>query len=124
MNDLGKTIKQQRLVVPLTLRQLSTASGISASHLSRIERGDRLPSAHTLGRIATPLGFEENKLFTLAGFLSSTPSDNGKEESDDTISRLDPYVARALANEPVAVQRHVISILSILKSLAKNAKQV
>ena len=122
MNDLGRMIKQQRLVVPLTLRQLSAASGISASHLSRIEQGDRLPSARTLGRIATPLGFEENALFTLAGFLSSTPSDNGKEESDHTISRLDPYVVKVLAKEPVTVQRHAISILSILKSLAKNAK--
>lgn len=122
MNDLGRMIKQQRIAVPLTLRQLSTVSDISASHLGRIERGDRLPSAHTLRRIAKPLGFEENELFTLAGFLSSTPSDNGKGELDHTISRLDPYVAKVLAEEPVTVQRHAISILSILKSLAKNAK--
>ena len=122
MNDLGRMIKQQRIAVPLTLRELSAASGISASHLSRIEQGDRFPSARTLGRIARPLGFEENELFTLAGFLSSTPSDNGKEESDHTISRLDPYVVKALAKEPVTVQRHVISLLIILKSLAEKVK--
>jgi len=122
MNDLGRMIKQQRLVVPLTLRQLSATSGISVSHLSRIEQGDRLPSARTLGRIARPLGFEKNELFTLAGFLSSTPSDNGKEESEHTISRLDPYVVKVLAKEPVTVQRHVISLLIILKSLAEKVK--
>ena len=33
--------------------------------------------------------------------------------------RLDPYVARVLAQEPVEVQRAVIGILTILKSLAK-----
>ena len=34
--------------------------------------------------------------------------------------RLDPYVARVLAQEPVEMQRAVIGILSILKSLAKS----
>ena len=33
--------------------------------------------------------------------------------------RLDPYVARVLAQEPIEMQRAVIGILTILKSLAK-----
>jgi hypothetical protein len=33
--------------------------------------------------------------------------------------RLDPYVARVLAQEPIEMQRAVIGILTILKSIAK-----
>ena len=124
MNDLGRLIKQQRLAVSLSLRELSTASGISASHLGRIERGDRFPSARTLRSIARPLGFEENKLFTLAGFLPPASPDDGQENASHPISRLDPDVVKALAAEPVEVQRCVIGIISIIKSLNKSVKPV
>ena len=123
MNDLGRMIKQQRIAVPLTLRELATASGVSASHLGRIERGERFPSAHILWKMAKPLGFEENRLFTLAGSLSSPPSDDIQKQSEHTISRLDPYVAKALAEEPFDVQRCVIGILRILKSLTKGVNR-
>lgn len=71
-NDLGTMLKRQRLAVPLTLRELAATSGVSSSHLGRIERGERFPSAHILRRIAKPLGLEEDELFTMAGYLSST----------------------------------------------------
>ena len=116
-------IKQLRVAVPLTLRGLAVTSDVSVSHLARIERGERFPSARILRRIAKPLGFDENELFTLAGLLSSTPSDDAEEETGHTISRLDSYVAKVLAEEPFVVQRSVIEILSILESLAKSAKK-
>lgn len=122
MNDLGKLIKQQRLAVPLALRELAALSGVSASHLGRIERGERFPSAGVLRRIARPLGFAEEKLFTLAGFLSPSPS-GIQEEAGHYLHQLDPYAANVLAKEPPEVQRTVIGILSLLKSLAKSAKK-
>jgi len=124
MDDLGELIKQQRLAMSLTLRELSAASDISASHLGRIERGDRFPSARTLRKIAQPLGFEENRLFILAGFLPPTSPDDGKEKASHPISCLDPDVVRVLAEEPVEVQRCVIGIISIIKSLAKSVRPV
>ena len=69
-NDLGRILKQQRITVPLTLQELAKTSGVSSSHLGRIERGERFPSARILRKIAKPLGFDEDELFTLAGFLS------------------------------------------------------
>ena len=117
-NDLGKILKQRRLMIPLTLKELTAKSGVSASHLGRIERGDRFPSANILQRIAKPLGFEEGELFTLAGYLSPQPSTS----AEMTVSRrLDPYVAKVLAEEPVEIQRTVIGILGILKSIAKGS---
>jgi len=116
-NDLGKMLKQQRVMRELTLRELATASGVSSSHLGRIERGERFPSARILQKIATPLAFEEGQLLTLAGYLSPQPSTAVQNEAH--IERLDPYVARVLAEESVEMQRTVIGILSILKSLAR-----
>jgi len=119
-NDLGKIIKQQRITIPLTLQELTAKSGVSSSHLGRIERGERFPSAHVLRKIARPLGFEEDELLTLAGYLSPQPRRIAEESPSYSGRRVDPYVARVLAQEPVDTQRAVIGILTILKSLAKS----
>lgn len=117
---LGKIIKQQRVSLSLTLQELAAKSEVSASHLGRIERGERFPSAHVLQRIAKPLSFGEDELFTLAGYLSPQTAAQEKVITF-TGDRLDPFVARMLAQEPVDVQRAVIGILTILKSIAKDA---
>ncbi len=119
-NSLGGILKQQRLAIPLTLQELAAASGVSPSHLGRIERSERFPSARILRKIAKPLGFDEDELFTLAGFLSPQPlgvADTGK--SGYITRQIDPYVAKMLSDEPVEIQRAVIGILSLLKSVAR-----
>jgi len=110
--NLGKIIKQQRVMAELSLQQLSAMSGVSLSHLGRIERGQRHPSASVLRKIAKALGLDEVELFFWAGYLSPQPSGSGRQ--------LDPYVAAVLAREPVEVQRAVIGLLSTLKSVAKS----
>ena len=94
-------------------------SGVSASHLGRIERGQRFPSAHILRKIAKPLGSDEQELFTLAEYL--TPQSLGVAEKEPTYSgrQLDPYVANVLSQEPVELQRTVIGILTMLKNVAR-----
>jgi transcriptional regulator with XRE-family HTH domain len=119
-SELGKIIKQSRIKVPLTLQELAAVSKVSASHLGRIERGERFPSARILRRIARPLGFDEDELFTLAGFLSpQEPGGIAEAGARYTGRQLDPYVARMLAEETPEVQRAVIGILSLLKSVAR-----
>ncbi len=119
-NHLGRIIKQRRVTVPLTLQELAASSSVSSSHLGRIERGERFPSARILRKIATPLGFEEDELFTFAGYLSPQPPGVAEANPEYMSGRLDPYVARVLTQEPVDVQRAVIGILTILKSIAKS----
>jgi len=92
---------------------------MSLSHLSRIERGERFPTAHILQRIAKLLAFREDELFTLAGYLSPQSPVIAEKNITYGNERLDSYVARVLAQEPVEVQRAVIGILTILKSIAK-----
>ncbi len=120
-NELGKMLKQKRVMIPLTLQELAARSGVSSSHLGRIERRERFPSARILHRIAEPLGFSEAELFTFAGYLP--PEASTAVESETHSGRLDPYVASVLASEPVAVQRTVIGMLSILKSIAKGIEE-
>ena len=122
-NHLGRIIKQQRISLPLTLQELAAKSGVSASHLGRIERGERFPSAHILQRIAKPLSFEEDELFTLAGYLTPQSPMIAEKSPLYGSERLDPYVARVLAQEPIEMQRAVIGILTILKSIAKDVSK-
>ena len=120
---LGRMVKQRRMMIPLTLRGMAAISGISSSHLGRIERGERFPSASVLRKMAEPLNLGESELFSLAGYLSSwSPT---VEEGNVAYSgrQLDPYVSQMLSREPVEVQRTVIGILSILKSIAGVLKE-
>ena len=100
----------------LTLSELAARSGVSASHIGRIERGERFPSAYILRKVAKPLGLAETELLTLAGYLSPQPSSVIERPSN---RQLDPHVAMLLLQEAVATQRTVIGILTILKEITK-----
>ena len=121
--SLGRILKQRRLMIPQTLRELAAISGISSSHLGRIERGERFPSASVLRKMAKPLGFEESALFSLAGYLSP-PSTGIEEEADYSGKQVDSYVSMILSQESVEVQRTVIGILNILKNIAKTMESI
>ena len=112
---LSKMLKQRRLMAELTLRQLAASSGVSSSHLGRIERGERFPSGHILRKIAKPLELDETQLLMLAGYLS--PQSSSGEYSP---GQLDPYVAKVLSEEPVTIQRAVISLLTVVKTIARS----
>ena len=107
----------------LTLQRLAAMSGVSASHLGRIERGQRFPSAHILRKIAKPLGFNESELFTLAEYLTPQQPSLGEKEATYSGRQLDPYVASVLSQEPVEVQRTVIGILTMLKNIARSTTE-
>jgi len=61
---LGSMVKQRRMMLQLSLQKLAAESSVSASHLGRIERGERFPSANILRKIAKALDFEEVELFS------------------------------------------------------------
>ncbi len=112
--ELSKMLKQRRLLAELTLLELAAKSGVSQSHLARIERGERFPSGHILRKIAKPLDLDESLLLTIAGFLSPESSSESSEVYH-IYKQLDPYVAKVLSEEPVEIQRTVVVFLTILK---------
>ena len=54
--ELGRRIKMLRVARGLTLKDVETRGGISATHVSEIERGKASPTVGALGRIAEALG--------------------------------------------------------------------
>lgn len=73
--NLGILLKRQRLMAGLTLKQFSLTCGVSASQLSRIEKGKQIPSLGSLQKIARSLDFEVAELLLFAGYLPvSSPS--------------------------------------------------
>lgn len=121
-NDLGRVIRQHRVLIPLTLLDLVQISGVSPSYLGRIEKNERFPSASILRKIAQPLGFNENELFILAGYLPPQSDAIAEASPGYNPVNLDSHVARELAKEPIEIQFAALYILSILKSLKKTKR--
>ena len=121
--EIGKILKQKRKSMSLTMREVAEKSDVSASHLSRIEQGDRFPSASVLRRLAAPLDYEETELMMLAGYLSPVKTGIAEESKEYRTGKLDPYVAKVLSQEPVEVQRMVISVLTLIKRIAASQRK-
>jgi transcriptional regulator with XRE-family HTH domain len=60
--ELGRRIKLLRVSRGLTLKDLEARGGISATHVSEIERGKASPTVGALGRIALALGLRPSTL--------------------------------------------------------------
>lgn len=66
--EVGPRIKRTRQEKGLTLKDVEAASGVSATHVSEIERGEASPTLGSLSRVAHALGktlaffFEENEI--------------------------------------------------------------
>jgi transcriptional regulator with XRE-family HTH domain len=96
--SIGKIIREQRKSIPLSLKRLSRMSGVSLAHLSRIEKGERSPSPHTLQLIAQPLGFDVNELLIIAGYLSPEPTGISEEQRNRLRAELKLLLERILSD--------------------------
>jgi len=114
--DIGNIIRQLRLRADMSRVQLGAASGVSTSHLTRIENSQRFPSAKVLRKIAPHLRIGEIELLSLAGYVSA---DGYEVLGKPDCTKLDPDVVTLLSQEPVEVQKAVISILSMFKYIAE-----
>jgi transcriptional regulator with XRE-family HTH domain len=59
---LGQIIKQKRLELALTQRELANQLGVKASHVAYIESGRRKPSLTLIRRIADALGLDRQEI--------------------------------------------------------------
>ena len=60
--DLGRRVRQQRILAQLTQEKLAEQAGISLSFLGHIERGTRKASLETVINIANALGVSADTL--------------------------------------------------------------
>lgn len=117
-NNVGKIIKRRRVLLDMTQRKMASLAGISSTLIGRVERGERFPSARTLHKLADALHFDESELLIEAKYLSPQYSGLVERNVGTGSMRLDPYVAIELSKEPLEVQRTVLAILTMLKSIA------
>jgi transcriptional regulator with XRE-family HTH domain len=79
MKSLGKTLKDAREIIPLTLRQVEEAIGISNAYLSQLENNKiKKPSANVLYKLATLYNVELNSLLAAAGIIQESPASGNK----------------------------------------------
>jgi transcriptional regulator with XRE-family HTH domain len=110
-SNIGDFIKKLRNKNNMTLTYLENKSGVSNSHISRIERGLREPSPDTLKKLSGPLGVSYKKLLKVAGYLDN-------EEQDKKIEN-------ALSNDPELKEIwEQISKRDSLKLLFKQSKDM
>lgn len=114
--DIGRIVWQLRNRVGMTRVRLAALAGVSPSHLSRVESGQRSPSARVLRKIAPHVGIGEMELLAYAGYV---PPVQFNSTDDYAQGRLDPHVVASLSQEPVELQRAVLSIFSALKVMAE-----
>ena len=59
---IGKRLKEHRLAKGMTLKEVEAAAGVSATHVSEIERGMTSPTIGALSRIGEAIGVELSSL--------------------------------------------------------------
>ena len=99
LRDLGAFIRDQREGARLSLRGLSSRTGISNPYLSQIERGLRKPSAEILQQIARGLAISAETLYERAGILDrreAAPDAPAVVEAIQRAADLDDRQKRAL----------------------------
>lgn len=86
--SVGARIREARASEGISVRELARRVGISASHVSQVERGRSSFSASVLYSVASELGISLDQLFELPG------TDNGRESRYDDGSVIDDLVLR------------------------------
>lgn len=96
--NIGRIIREQRKSIPLTLKQLSEMSGISITHLARIESGQRVPSPRTLQLVAKPLAFDLNELLIMGGYLLPEAPSFSEDQRNKLRSELSMLLERVVSD--------------------------
>jgi len=105
VGSIGEYIRQQREQAKISLRQLSSAAGVSNPYLSQIERGLRRPSAEILQQIAKGLRISAESLYVQAGILEDRRPDSG--------------VRAAVLTDPELTERQKQVLLEIYESFRR-----
>jgi transcriptional regulator with XRE-family HTH domain len=96
--ELGRRVKQLRLQKGMTLKEIESKVGVSATHVSEVERGKTSPTVGALCKIAAALGVNASYLidFPLGREVSVTrpgirPVLTVKNVSAEILTREQPY---------------------------------
>lgn len=138
--SLGEYVRRLRRKKKLMLQDLAQKSGLSVSHLSRIENDGAVPNADTVVKIHNVLGGDLGVMLELADCLPREILDRyirhmgsdpavlrraANGEADDPLlaralaDELDPRLRRALATRFGFSERDAAGLLDALRRLAQ-----
>ena len=103
-NSMGPRIRELRIERGMTLDELARAANISASHLSRLERGQTAPSFKVAADIARHIGVKPSELATIQ-----------REQSDVDQALIEALTARGLNDE---IAQHICDKISTVARAA------
>ena len=103
---LGKRVREEREGQGLTQGDLARRAGLSLNAVARVERGERVPSARTVEKLARGLGVEPGDLFPKA--QASLPFSSVNEERRNYSERWVSQVALQALLELAAEQGEVL----------------
>lgn len=126
MGKFGEYIKQKRLKLRMSLRDVESKSGISNAYLSMIESGKRLaPHPNKLKRLASALDEKVEDLMKIAGYLDQTDQEAQETEINlefDKVIR-DPefqFGHRMRGDLDTATKRFIVEMYKKLKRKREN----
>ncbi len=139
---LGEYVRRLRRRNRWQLQELASATGLSATHLSRIENDSAVPNAETVVKLATALDGELERMLALADCLPREILDRlvrrvadgdtvlkrsaGEQPADSSFPRtliedVDPAVRGALASHFGLSEQDIEGLFGILRRVAQMA---
>lgn len=91
MKTLGQTLKEARELIPLTLRQVEEATGISNAYNSQLENDKiKKPSADVLYKLSSIYAIELDELLLVAGIIKEEQKIRDMKERYKMLKNLTP----------------------------------
>lgn len=113
MKTLGKTLKDARELMTLTLRQVEEAIGISNAYLSQLENDKiKKPSANILYKLSSLYRIELDVLLAASGII---------EKSDAQKNNILNSIAFSSEKLTVEEEEELINYLRFIRHKTKNA---
>lgn len=116
--SLGKKLKESREHLPMTLRQVEDATGISNAYLSQLEN-DKIqkPSANILYKLSILYNINLNLLLAAAGIIETSENSSEAAEEEKVLSNI-AFYAENLSNDE---KNQVLEYIKFLRHKKKNA---
>lgn len=112
MKSLGNTLRDAREMIPLTLRQVEQAAGISNAYLSQLENDKiKKPSANVLYTLAKLYNIELDTLLAAAGII---------KEAQEAKSKLFNNTALEMEKITSEEEKELLDYLKYLRSKRSN----
>ena len=116
--SIGEYIKKLRKAKDYSINQLALYTDVSASHISRIERGLRIPSPDILEKLAIVLKIPYEDLLFIAGYIKNS-------KCKDDFTKLDklsktPVLREINPNIPMFLESNIIEHISLPEEYIKD----